>query len=133
MILEYAQKVYKKTNFVEDQKSVLLINGVVNLETFEYQSNDNSLPPVKIIRTKDNVRKRPDGHNRQDPFRDDEFDDNSTKLVNPTDLEWMSLNYRKVRAAKMSPSKRRMIIFMFEIDYQYFPSLREVRDELISA
>ena len=38
-------------------------------------------------------------------------------LINATDLEWMSFNYRKYRAANMSPSKRRMILIMFEEDY----------------
>ena len=54
-------------------------------------------------------------------------------LIHETDLEWMSLNYRKYRAAIMSPSKRRMILVMFEEDYQYFPTRREIRDGLIKA
>ena len=45
----------------------------------------------------------------------------------------MSLNYRKDRAARMSASRRRMVLVMFEEDYQYFPSLREIRDQLIMA
>ena len=54
-------------------------------------------------------------------------------FINPTDLEWMSLNYRKERAAKMSLSKRRMILMMFQTDCQYFPSMKEIRDELVLA
>ena len=45
----------------------------------------------------------------------------------------MSLNYRKEKAAKLSPSKRRMILIMFQRNIPYFPSLREIRDELIQA
>ena len=33
----------------------------------------------------------------------------------------------------MSESKRRMILVMFEEDYQYFPSLREIKDGLVKA
>ena len=54
-------------------------------------------------------------------------------FINPTDLEWMSLNYRKYRAAKMSASYKRMILVMFEKDISYFPTLKEIRDELIMA
>ena len=32
-----------------------------------------------------------------------------------------------------SPSIKRMILIMFEDDYQYLPSLREIRDSLIGA
>ena len=45
----------------------------------------------------------------------------------------MSLNYRKLRAQRTSNSHRRIILILFERDYQYFPSMREIRDELISA
>ena len=74
---------------------------------------------------------RPNGYNRHDPFLYDYLDINDLDLVHSTDLEWMSLNYRKVRAARLSPSKRRMILAMFELDLQYFPSLAEIRDELV--
>ena len=33
----------------------------------------------------------------------------------------------------MSKSNRRMTLLLFEEDYQYFPSLKEIRDGLISA
>ena len=49
------------------------------------------------------------------------------------DLEWLSLNYRKERAARLSKSRRRMILIMFQRDISYFPSLKEIRDELIMA
>ena len=31
----------------------------------------------------------------------------------------------------MSPSKRRMILVMFEEDYQYFPTSRDIQDGLV--
>ena len=45
----------------------------------------------------------------------------------------MSLNYRKRRARNQSESIRRMILIMFQIDLPYFPTLREIRDEIIKA
>ena len=48
-------------------------------------------------------------------------------------MEWLSINYRKYRAAQKSKSNRRMVLELFEQDYQYFPSLQEVRDGLIKA
>ena len=69
---------------------------------------------INVRRTVDNVRKRANGCKRHNPFMDDLIGSlEGTDFINPTDLEWMSLNYRKVRAAKMSPSKRRMILLMF--------------------
>lgn len=56
---------------------------------------------------------------------------NGLDLLSLTDLEWLSINYRKQRAAKLSLSRRRTIIALYEKDYEYFPSLREIRDELI--
>ena len=61
----------------------------------------------------------------------DDDHNNNLNLIKSTELEWMSFNYRMQRAAKMSPSQCRTILLMFEEDYQYFPTLREIRDELI--
>ena len=47
--------------------------------------------------------------------------------------EWLSINYRKYRAALKSKSIRKMTLELFEEDYQYFPSLKEIRDGLINA
>ena len=60
-------------------------------------------------------------------------DNDELHFVHDTDLEWMSLNYRKERAAQLSPSKRRMILVMFQSDIQYFPSMEQIRDQLIKA
>ena len=49
------------------------------------------------------------------------------------DIEWLSINYRKYRAALKSRSNRTMTLELFEEDYQYFPSLKEIRDGLINA
>ena len=52
-------------------------------------------------------------------------------FIKETDLEWLSLNYRKERAASICQSRRRMILIMFQRDISYFPSLRDIRNELI--
>ena len=64
-------------------------------------------------RTLENIRNRPAGYKRQDPFDGFVMENGRLDLVNPTDLEWMSLNYRKAKAASISLSKRRMIHGMF--------------------
>ena len=53
--------------------------------------------------------------------------------LDSSDLEWLSLNWRKYRAQQISTSNRRMILLMFDMDYQYFPTLSEIRDGLINA
>ena len=54
-------------------------------------------------------------------------------FVENTDLEWLSLNWRKYRAQVISKSNRRVILHMFEQDYQYFPTLRNIKDGLMRA
>ena len=57
----------------------------------------------------------------------------SLDFIHNTNLEWLSLNWRKDRARKMSGSSRRLILIMVEEDYQYLPSLREIKDSLIRS
>ena len=45
----------------------------------------------------------------------------------------MSINYRKERAAKLSNSSKRMLLIMFQKDLSYFPTLGEIKNELINA
>ena len=68
---------------------------------------------IKIKRSSDNARKRPNGQDRHDPYKNYTNGNTGLDFISPTDLEWMSLNYRKERAAKVSESKRRMILVMF--------------------
>ena len=85
-------------------------------------------------RSKDNIRKRPFSHKRHDPYEgNDEIRRSSNFFFNENNLEWLSINYRKFRAAQISKSNRRMVYLLFEEDYQFFPSLMEIRDGLISA
>ena len=56
-----------------------------------------------------------------------------THFISETDLEWTSLNYRKEKAARLSPSRRRMVLMMYQKQFSYFPTIREIRDELIEG
>ena len=61
--------------------------------------NLDSHQTVKISRSKENQKQRPNlGGNRHDPFKDNAGRRNSIKFVHNTDLEWLSLNWRKFRA-----------------------------------
>ena len=62
-----------------------------------------------------------------------ELTNSEAHFISDTLLEWTSLNYRKEKAAALSPSRRRMILMMFQRQYPYFPTLREIRDELIEG
>lgn len=45
-------------------------------------------------------------------------------FIESTDFEWLSYNWRKYWASKMSRSSRRTILYMLNNDYEYLPSLR---------
>lgn len=55
------------------------------------------------------------------------------KLVKHTDYEWLSLNWRNYRVTKIDNSYRRTILYLVEQDYQYFPTLNEIRDGLLEG
>ena len=80
-----------------------------------------------------NERRRPNAERRHNPVDEEDRRISDTHFIAQDDLEWLSLNYRKERAARLSKSRRRMILIMFQKDISYFPSLKEVRDELIKA
>lgn len=128
IILEYGRKVYQKSNKKEKYKEVNIVPGKVNLDTFEMASIELPDKPVQVRRTADNVRKRPNEQTRHNPIDDEAFGDHELNMINSTDLEWMSLNYRKYRVAKLSASRRRIIMIMFQEKFTYFPSMREIRD-----
>ena len=89
---------------------------------------------VLVRRTPNNERNRPNARQRHDPVENDMHRQSDVHFLNnETDLEWLSLNYRKNRAAKITKSRRRMILIMFTRDISYFPSMKEIRDELIQA
>ena len=100
--------------------------------TLKSRSDSNELTSIR--RTKDNQRNRPNDKGRQNPLGFDQHGRiNSMIFIDSMDLEWLSLNWRTYRAQTLSVSNRRMILKMFDNDYQYFPTLREIRDSLIKA
>lgn len=128
-MLEFAYQIYIISG-LDRHKTTEILVGKVNFETFELTVEKEI---INVRRTVDNVRSRPNGYNRHDPFLDTTRPTNEMNFISPTDLEWMSLNYRKERANNLSPSKRRMILVMFQKDISYFPKMREIRDGLVNA
>lgn len=131
-MLEFDYQSYRITG-IEKFKESKIILGIVNLETMQMIRNTNTFDTVPVRRSIDNERKRQNGHNRHDPQVESDPGRESLHFISNTDVEWLSINYRKERAAKLSPSKRRMILILFQKDMSFFPSLREIRDELIKA
>ena len=84
-----------------------------------------------VRRTENNCRLRPNASRRHDPVQFDVYLISENHFISDTHLEWISLNYRKEKAAAISPSRRRMVLMMFQKQFSYFPTLREIRDELI--
>ena len=77
-----------------------IIPGTIDLKSFEMTLIDQpNSQVVKVRRTTNNVKKRPNAANRHQNHLVGEQNINSLNFINPTDLEWMSLNYRKERAA----------------------------------
>ena len=96
--------------------------------------NDGTEYEYQVERSQDNVRLRPGGRDRHDPYNGGDSDSgNLMDLLFNTNLEWLSLNWRKYRASLMASTLKKLIFHMYEEDYQYFPNLREIRDGLILA
>ena len=125
-----AFKITEKTEFAV----VELLQGSVDLQSLSYVNNDDKSQSMAVRRTPNNERCRPNAEKRHNPVSDEELGRISLKkFLNDTDLEWLSLNYRKARAKRLTRSHRRMILIMFQKDISYFPSMKEIRDELIEA
>ena len=110
-----------------------LLQGTVDLQNNKFIPF-GKLIPFEIRRTPQNERRRPNAERRHDPVKDEESHRNSLKkFLSDTDLEWLSLNYRKARAKRLARSHKRMILIMFQKDISYFPSIKEIRDGIIEA
>ena len=77
-----------------------------------------------------NHRIRPNAARRHDPVELDDHRNSEKHFISDTHLEWTSLNYRKEKTASLSPSRKRMVLMMFQKQYAYFPTLKEIKDEL---
>ena len=107
--------------------------GRVDLKNYEFFPFDSLAEKYEVRRAPDNKRTRPNAHRRHDPNPQHVLRSDSVHFTSDGDLEWLSVNYRKRRAAKISRSNKRMILVMFQRDPPYFPTLLEIRDELIRA
>ena len=94
-------------------------------------TDDQIFEVTRVGRTPTNERKIPNGHMRHDPFDATDTRCSSFHFLSEKPLEWLSLNYRKERAVKISSSLRRKIFIKFQKDIPYFLTLKEIRDELI--
>ena len=120
LVLEFAYHVYTISGD-KKYKTEKIVQGVVDFDLMLMTLHEpNHRTQITIRRTKDNKRSRQNAHLRHDPqYKWDlqgDFSLNdvpSLKLVSCTDIEWMSINYRMHRAAKLSKSKRRVILILF--------------------
>lgn len=91
---------------------------------------------LKIRRCQSNRdRERPNREERHSVYEPGNIDQNSDgpNILYETNLEWLSLNWRKHRAQVISTSFRRIVLSMYEQEFNYFPTLREIRDDLIKG
>lgn len=86
-----------------------------------------------VRRSNLNERKRLNGQASYNYVVEDELTHKKLDITSTTQLEWLAFNFRKERASKLSDSKRRMILAMFSLNLAYFPTLKDIRDELIMA
>ena len=124
--LEFNFQAHFLSNLKEFRK-VQILCGVVDLEneTF-YDYSDFFIGMVR--RTNNNSRGRPNAARRHDPVHFDGSRNSEAHFISDTHLEWTSLNYRKEKAAALSPSRRRMVLIMYQKQYSYFPTLREIME-----
>lgn len=105
----------------------------VNLmaDTITMRDDISNVFPIRM--SPDNDRVRANRKLRHSVFDAGQIEpENGEKdFIHVTNLEWLSLNWRKNRARKISGSFRRLILFMHENELNYFPTLREIRDGLI--
>ena len=67
-----------------------------------------------VQRSKTNSRNRPNASRRHDPVQFEGRTYSELHFISNTHLEWTSLNYRKEKAAALSPSRRRMVLIMYQ-------------------
>ena len=144
LVIEFEYQAYKKT--CDDKYKIVTIGGYFkgiihfdgpNYETGVIITDSNGKIQHRIRRSQLNMMVRGSTRqNRHDPSNDAVFGDASSQslsFISPTDLEWLSINYRKVKYAKLSGSKRRMILIMFDKEIHFFPTMQEIRDQLLKA
>lgn len=115
--------------------------GIVDFHdlTLTIKKDDDETEVLNVKRLVDNVRRRPDRDVRHEKQAGGLLSNNQgdNLFIHHTNLEWLSLNWRKYRASQISISIPRLILRMFEEMLKrklgYFPTLREVRDGIIGG
>ena len=81
---------YKKKQ-IKQVQTIAIANGSVDLETCMMKLNDDSEQEVKVRRTPDNKRARPDGEARHDPFGSGKKSLNKRlqSFLSETNVEWL--------------------------------------------
>lgn len=134
LILEYSYHAFLITGKNEQFRLVEIKLGTVDMESSSLITMDEPAREIHVRRSGDNSqRKRPNGKGRHDPFSARDGGQSSVSLTNVCEQEGLSHNWSLYRESQMPPSTRRTILFMFEHDFQYLPSLREIRDGLTRA
>ena len=81
-------------------KIIEIIRGTINFDTCEMIQKKTGMV-TKIMRTPTNARRRPNAHKRHDPSCNDDVRDSFFKFQYRENLEYLSLNYRKQKVAKI--------------------------------
>ena len=69
LVLEFEYQAFCISENDEKFNQVKLIKGTVNFESFELESMHGTKENIKVRRTSDNLKKRPNGDKRHDPFK----------------------------------------------------------------
>ena len=94
LVIEYGYQAFRISK-QEEFRHVKFLKGIIDLETLVLTKLGNTGEKLKVMRSKHNIKVRPNGQKRHDPFMENDFSRDSLSFIHHTDLEWMSLNYRK--------------------------------------
>ena len=135
LVYTYTQDPEHSTIKIAFDGCIATVNFITNLMTFK--RNECQQPQeFRVKRSESGERRRPDTRHRHDPeiggIVSDGQNQTSTFIFS-TNLEWLSLNWRKWRAEQISTSIAQLILNMFDNDFEYFPTLKEIRDGLIGS
>ena len=81
-------------------RRVDIVTGTVDVKNMTMAIRGYSSVAIRVQRTQDNKKIRPNGKRRHNPYelQEDETE-NPFDFTHSTDLEWLSLNWRKYRAS----------------------------------
>lgn len=142
--MELAYYIHEKKPEVPEYRKTQILMGEVDFEDFSItvENEKGVTEKLKVHRAASNdssIRRRPEADLRHDrTFAGVVIDQRvNDGFILKTNLEWLSINWRKYRASQISQSYRRVILNMWEgmvfNNLGFFPTLREIRDGLIGG